>query len=210
MGFSIIENNLDKIITNNKSDSLAKLKLKIRSLTLGEIELCRLVYKNSIDYSKVTIIEGSFFPLDLQNEDTFVTPNGHIFIPTKHFLLDYSKASLSYKHLFIHEMGHVWQHQRKNNVLINAGIAQACTIFKDPYKYNIHSADTVADYVKYKNNKKFVNYNLESQAEIFADYWALKTNNIHVISKKNISNIDKDNLKATLAAYEEKIREVIK
>ncbi|WP_120428627.1 peptidase [Acinetobacter baylyi] len=210
MGLNIIENNLDKIITNNKNDSLAKLKLRTRLLTLGEIELCRLVYKNSIDYSRVTIIEGSFFPLDLQNEDTFVTPNGHIFIPTKHFLLDYSTASLSYKHLFIHEMGHVWQHQRKNNVLINAGIAQACTIFKDPYKYNIHGADTVADYVKYKNTKKFVNYNLESQAEIFADYWALKTNNIHVISKKNISNIDKSNLDTTLAVYEEKISEVIK
>jgi NhaP-type Na+/H+ and K+/H+ antiporter len=105
MGFSILENNLDKIITNNKKDSLAKLKLRTRTLTAGEIELCQLVYKNTIDYSKVTIIEGSFFPFDLQNEDTFVTPNGHIFIPTKHFLLDYSKEDISYKHLFIHEMG---------------------------------------------------------------------------------------------------------
>lgn len=210
MGFSIIENNLDEILTNNKKNSLAKLKLRVRSLTSGEIALAQLVYKNTIDYSVVTIIEGSFFPLDLQNEDTFVTPNGHIFIPTKHFLLDYSKASKSYQHLFIHELGHVWQHQRKNSVLLSAGIAQACTVFKDPYKYNIHGSDTVVDYVKYKNQKKFVNYNLESQAEIFADYWALKTNNINEISKKNIKNIDKSNLKATLAIYEEKIREVIK
>ncbi|MEQ1258394.1 MULTISPECIES: peptidase [Acinetobacter] len=210
MGFSILENNLDKIITNNKKDSLAKLKLRTRTLTAGEIELCQLVYKNTIDYSKVTIIEGSFFPFDLQNEDTFVTPNGHIFIPTKHFLLDYSKEDISYKHLFIHEMGHVWQHQRKNRVLISAGIAQACTVFKDPYKYNIHNADTVADYVRYKSNKKFVNYNLESQAEIFADYWALKTNNLQAISRKNLINIDRNNLQATIAVYEEKIREVIK
>ncbi len=63
MGFSILENNLDKIITNNKKDSLAKLKLRTRTLTAGEIELCQLVYKNTIDYSKVTIIEGSFFHL---------------------------------------------------------------------------------------------------------------------------------------------------
>ncbi|MCH2005975.1 PAAR domain-containing protein [Acinetobacter ursingii] len=48
----------------------------------------------------------------------------------------------------------------------------------------ISGADMVADYVKYKKNKKFVNYNLESKAEIFADYWTIKTNNIHVISKK--------------------------
>lgn len=210
MRFSIIENNLDEILTNNKKNSLAKLKLRVRSLTSGEIALAQIVYKNTIDYSVVTIIEGSFFPLDLQNEDTFVTPNGHIFVPTKHFLLDYSKASKSYQHLFIHELGHVWQHQRKNNVLLSAGIAQACTFFKDPYKYNIHGSDTVVDYVKYKNQKKFVNYNLESQAEIFADYWALKTNNINEISQKNIKNIDKSNLKATLAIYEEKIREVIK
>jgi len=210
MGFSIIDNSLDKILTNNEKDSLSKLKLRVRPLTVGEIGLAQLVYKNTIDYSIVTIVEGSFFPLDMQNEDTFVTPNGHIFIPTKHFLLDYSKASKSYQHLFIHEMGHVWQHQRKNNVLLSAGVAQACTVFKDPYKYNINSADTVADYVKYKNQKKFVNYNLESQAEIFADYWALKTNNIQEISKKNMNNIDKNDLKKTLSIYEAKIKEVIK
>lgn len=153
MGFNIIENSLDEIITNNQKYSLAKLRLRTRHLTSGEIDLAKLVYKDTINYSIVTIIEGSFFSLDLQNEDTFVTPNGHIFIPTKHFRLDYSKETLDYHHIFIHEMGHVWQHQRKNSVLISAGIAQACTILKDPYRYNIHGGDTVADYVKYKNNK---------------------------------------------------------
>ncbi|MDA3433387.1 hypothetical protein [Acinetobacter baumannii] len=61
-----------------------------------------------------------------------------------------------------------------------------------------------------QSHKKFVNYNLESQAEIFADYWALKTNNLQAISRKNLINIDRNNLQATIAVYEAKIREVIK
>ena len=56
---------------------------------------------------------------------------------------------------------------------------QACSVlsnFKyDPYIYNILESPTVAEFVKYKNtSKRFLDYNLESQAEILADYWLLK------------------------------------
>lgn len=97
MEFSIVDDNLDKVITNTKTNSLKKLNLRNRSLTASEILLAQSIYKNTIDYSKVKIFEGSYFPLDTQNEDTFVTPNGNIYIPTKHYRLDYSLESNSYK-----------------------------------------------------------------------------------------------------------------
>ena len=64
--------------------------------------------RNTIDYTKVKIFKGSYFSFDLQNEDTFVTPNGSIFIMEKHFKTDYSAASDDYKKIFLHELGHVW------------------------------------------------------------------------------------------------------
>lgn len=210
MGYSLIDKNLNKIFTNPTKNSLAKIKAYNRDLTIGEIKLAQIVFKDTINYSLVKIFEGSFFPFNLQNEDTFVTPNGNIYVPSKNFKSDYSKEDVSFQHVFIHEMGHVWQYQRKISVLINAGIAQACTAFKDPYKYSIQGSETVYDYVQYKNQKKFINYNLESQAEIFADYWALKTNNINAIKKKNIKNINSENIQSSLEVYETKVREVIK
>ena len=216
MGFSIIDDNLDKVITNTKANSLRKLNLKNRSLTVGEILLAQEIYKNTIDYSKVKIFEGSYFPLDAQNEDTFVTPNGNIYIPKKHYKLDYSLESNSYKKIFIHELGHVWQHQRKVNVLLNAGALQACNLITatlyDPYTYNIWESSAVYEYIQNKTAKKlFLDYNLEAQAEIFADFWVVKNN----LSDKYLNESNRDNWRNRqhqdiLKAYSDKISEVIK
>ena len=43
-----------------------------RRLTLGEITLSRSLYKNAIDYSLVKVHNASYFPFDLQNEETAV------------------------------------------------------------------------------------------------------------------------------------------
>ena len=48
MGFSIIDNNLDKVITNTKTNSLKKLNLRNRPLTASEILLAQSIYKNTI------------------------------------------------------------------------------------------------------------------------------------------------------------------
>ena len=216
MGFSIIDNNLDKIITNTNANSLKKLNLRNRPLTANEIGLAQSIYKNSIDYSKVKIFEGSYFPLDAQNEDTFVTPNGNIYIPTKHYKIDYSLESNSYKKIFIHELGHVWQHQRKVKVLLNAGALQACNLITarlyDPYTYNIWESSTVYQYIHTKStNKAFLDYNLEAQAEIFADFWVAKNNlSNKLLNEENRKNWENKKPQDILKAYSDKVSEVIK
>lgn len=208
--------NLLDIFTNQNKGSIKEIKFEIpsRTLTAGEIKLAQSVYKNSIKYIDIKIFVGSFFPLNSQNEDTFVTPNGSLYIMPKHYRDDYSLESISYQKIFIHELGHVWQHQRKLHVLANAGALQACSVLTkfsyDPYIYNIWETPSVAQYIKYKSStKRFLDYNLESQAEIFADYWVLKTHrNKTYMLEKNRKNLDFGIDKA-LAMYEKKIKEVI-
>ncbi|MDO7507946.1 hypothetical protein Q5X75_11035 [Acinetobacter baumannii] len=123
MTWSETPKSLLNIFTNKKEGSIKEVKIETpsRPLTNGEIKLAISVFKNSINYTTVKIFFGSFFPLKSQNEDTFVTPNGSIYIMPKHYRDDYSLEDISYKKIFLHELGHVWQHQRKLIVLANAG-----------------------------------------------------------------------------------------
>lgn len=218
MTWSETPKSLLNIFTNKKEGSIKEVKIETpsRPLTNGEIKLATSVFKNSINYTTVKIFFGSFFPLKSQNDDTFVTPNGSIYIMPKHYRDDYSLEDISYKKIFLHELGHVWQHQRKLIVLANAGALQACSVlsnFKyDPYIYNIWESPTVAEFVKYKNTtKRFLDYNLESQAEILADYWLLKNNyDVSYMLERNRKNVVGKSRDKVLAMYEQKIRQVIK
>lgn len=205
-----------KASTNSVENSVKKIiTLPSRNLTPGEIALSKLIFKESIDYSKVKIFTGDYLPN--QDPTTFVTPNGNIYAPREIYLPDYSAATTDFKKVFLHEMGHVWQYQSDVNVLVVAGSIHACAYFtkKDPYLYDIHELK------KYKSEimpnlvehlpKKLLDYNLESQAEILADYWLIKYTNKQVQYMK-IDNI-KTNIKGAWSSivqiYEEKVRQVI-
>lgn len=82
-------------------------KEKSRKLSTGEITLSHYIYKDSINHSRVTVHNGSYFPFGLQNEDTAVTPNGEIYFMPKNFKEDFSIANANDQHWFIHEMVHV-------------------------------------------------------------------------------------------------------
>ena len=210
MGYNIIDENIDKVITNNIEYSKAKLRCKNRSLTAGEINLAKSVYKNAIDYNKVRIIGGSFFPLDMQQKDTFVTPNGNIYIPPLHYQDDYSKSTPGNKKILLHELGHVWQHQKGILVGLNAGALQACNLLSftiyDPYIYDLRARSSIDP----RKPKQFSEYNLESQAEMISDYWALKNNVLNRFLKDNLKNINGYDRNQTLKLYEEKIGQAIK
>jgi hypothetical protein len=83
-----------------------------RPLTAGEIALARSVFGDAIDYAPVRIVLGkwAFF----QPRDTVMAPRGNIHFHPKGtaYRDDFSAAPLSAQGLFIHEMVHVWQHQR--------------------------------------------------------------------------------------------------
>ncbi|WP_375383431.1 vgr related protein [uncultured Sphingomonas sp.] len=86
--------------------------IRRRPLTPGEIDLARSVYGDAIDYARVALVRGkwAFF----QPRNVVMAPRGAIhFHPAGDLWRDdFAAASLPDQGLFIHEMAHVWQHQR--------------------------------------------------------------------------------------------------
>ena len=129
-----------------------------RELTTGEIGMARMVFKDSIDYSKVKIHNGEFLWLGMQKDDTALAPNGEIYFNSKAFKEDFSDSDGGDRLWFIHEMTHVWQFQLGypvlKRVLRNYGLDL-------PRKYTLDEDDLLCD------------YNIEAQGNIIADYWAI-------------------------------------
>jgi len=84
-----------------------------RPLTAGETDLARSVFGGAIDYSQVRMIRRKWWPL--QPKNYVMTPSGNLhFHPTGNaWSDDFSKESIALQGLFIHEMTHVWQAQKK-------------------------------------------------------------------------------------------------
>jgi len=84
-----------------------------RPLTAGEIALVRSVFGDAIDCSRVRMIKGKWWPF--QPRETVMTPSGNMhFNPAgTAWSDDFSKERIPLQGLFIHEMTHVWQAQKK-------------------------------------------------------------------------------------------------
>ncbi|QHM71362.1 type IV secretion protein Rhs [Mixta intestinalis] len=131
----------------------------LRLLTLGEIALARTVFNGSIVYSRVWIHCDSYLPFGLQRRNTAMTPNGEIWFRKELYRTDFSNifVPVGLKHLFIHEMMHVWQHQKHMWVRTRGLMSWA------------------ADYTYRLDGKPLLSYSLEQQAQIVADYYVLTT-----------------------------------
>ena len=127
----------------------------LRQLTPGEIKLAQSVFAYTIDYSKVWIHRGSYLPFNLQNEDTAMTPNGEIYFRNAYHD-DFSQATDSYQHLFIHEISHVWQRARGMNV-----IGRGLVSWMVSYRYTL-------------DGRLLSEYPMEQQAQIIADNFVLQ------------------------------------
>ena len=84
-----------------------------RPLTDGEVELARSMFGDAIDYRRVRIIRGKWWPF--QHRGIVMAPTGNIhFHPhDPRWSEDFSTASLDLQGLFIHELTHVWQTQTR-------------------------------------------------------------------------------------------------
>lgn len=127
-----------------------------RPLTIGEIALARSVYGNSIDYKRVVVHCDSYLPFGTQPSDYAMAPNGELWFRKEGYWPDFSTAPEGDQHTFIHEMGHVWQHQKGMWVRTRGLFSR------------------VVDYTYRLDGKKLLNsYGMEQQASIIADYWYL-------------------------------------
>lgn len=120
-----------------------------RPLTLGERAMAASVFGDAIDYERVRIhLRKWFF---LHPAKVIMAPDGHIWVHPKSGLWadDYSAASIGLQGLFVHEMTHVWQAQRKGKWYL--------PLMRHPFcRY---------DYV-FVPGRPIEQYGLEQQAEI--------------------------------------------
>lgn len=143
-------------------------RFRCRGLTVGEIKLCQQVFGHLIRYDEVKVMNHPYLPW--QSIHVFMAPTGYIHARSLNYLSDYSKQSLGYQAVFIHEMAHIYQYQQNINVLLKGAFLQTAYFlsFKkyDPYKY------------KLEKNKKFFEYNIEQQGDIAKDIFLGKIDNI--------------------------------
>lgn len=128
----------------------------LRILKHGEVTLAKRVFGDTIEYHKVWIHHGSFFPFELQDDETAMSPNGELYF-RYWYRDDFSCEGLSLQNLFIHEMSHVWQRNRGMNILLR-GLASRFV----SYCYRL-------------DGRLLRCYPMEQQAQIIADYFILKT-----------------------------------
>lgn len=130
----------------------------LRLMTTGEISMASEIFRGNIVYPRVWVHCDSYLPGGLQGKYVGMSPNGEIYFRKELYQTDFSAAhvSLVNKHTFIHELAHVWQHQRGMWVRTRGFFSWAAN-----YTYELDKNRTLKD------------YSLEQQAQIIADYWLL-------------------------------------
>ncbi len=130
--------------------------------------LQKMGYDDSIDYSKVKIHSSAFADRYMNLFQMHKAAKGNVvMVRSKNHVDDFTKADEIEKFFFLHEMGHVWQHQ--NRVMLMQGHA-----LKDAFSHLVLRRD-VDDHYEYrlKDGKDLMNYGLEQQPNIIADFYRL-------------------------------------
>ncbi|MFN4144167.1 hypothetical protein, partial [Aestuariivirga sp.] len=142
--------------SSGPSEEPGKATLKVgqsRLMTEGEIAMAQDVFGGDVDYSKVKVFNRKF--RFFQQRGVAMAPNGNIYFHPADYMDDFSTSTMGNRAWFMHEMTHVWQHQR--------GI-------------NVYSAalDRRYDYRPLALGKAFQSYGLEQQADIVQDYFLMR------------------------------------
>lgn len=143
-------------------------QFKVRALTEGEIQMCQTVFGDLIDYAKVKVLNHPYLPW--QPVGILMAPNGYIHLKDADYCEDFSCLNLAYQAVFIHEMAHIYQHQRHENVLLKGAILQTA-LYLSAGKYNPYRYTLV-------KGKKYFDYNIEQQGDIAKDIYLNRIENI--------------------------------
>jgi hypothetical protein len=89
-----------------------------RPLTVRERALAESVFGNALDYHSIRIHNRKWWWFHPRR--VTMAPNGHLWFHPKSNLFcdDFCDRELGLQGLFIHELVHVWQHQRGTNLLL--------------------------------------------------------------------------------------------
>ena len=118
-------------------------------MTAGEIALARTIFGEAIDYPKVRLVLGKWWPF--QPRRSAMAPTGSIWFHPDGGgdSDDFSKEPLTAQGYFIHELTHVWQSQKAGKFYLPLMRHPFCH-----YRYQL------------KPGRPFDRYGLEQQAEI--------------------------------------------
>ena len=120
-----------------------------RPLTPGEIALARSVFGDAIDYERVRMVRGKWWPFQPRGVVMAPTGNIHFHPDSSLWSDDFSSERLTLQGLFIHEMTHVWQTQTRGRFYL--------PLMRHPFcRYGYQLVD----------GRPFGRYGLEQQAEI--------------------------------------------
>ena len=124
-------------------------KTTSRFLTPGETALARSMFGEAIDYSRVRLVLGKWWPF--QARRSAMAPMGNIYFHPDGggWSDDFSKEPLALQGFFIHELTHVWQTQKGGRLYLPLMRHPFCR-----YRYVIVPG------------RPFARYGLEQQAEI--------------------------------------------
>ena len=123
-----------------------------RQLTPGEVELARSIFGEAVDYSRVRLFLGKWWPFHPRR--AAMAPMGDIWFHPDGggWSDDFSIELLSRQAFFIHELTHVWQAQKGGRFYLPLMRHPFCR-----YDYDL------------KPGKPFRLYGIEQQAEIVKD-----------------------------------------
>ena len=135
-----------------------------RTLTRGEIDLCRSVFPDPLAYDEIRLIDGpranDFAEAAFRNRNTAITLRRTLYFGVR-WCGDFSCADDEGRRLFLHEMTHVWQWRRLGVLGFLARYARdflACRC-NAPAMYRYENDDI-----------PFAASRLEAQAEMVGDY----------------------------------------
>ena len=120
-----------------------------RPLTEGEVALARSVFGEAVDYGRVRLIRGKWWPLQPRGIVMAPTGNIHFHPQDPRWSEDFSKSALELQGLLMHELTHVWQAQTRGRFYLPLMRHPFCR-----YAYDLVPGWT------------FDRYGLEQQAEI--------------------------------------------
>ncbi len=144
-----------------------------RSLTSGEVDLARGIFGNAINYESVLIKRRKWFPF--QPRHVTMAPQGHMhFHPHgSTYCDDFTQTTLSRQGLFVHEMTHVWQSQKRGKWYLPLHRHPFCK-----YGYTLNPG------------QPFKAYGIEQQAEIVKHaFWLRKGAKVAGVADKEVYDV---------------------
>jgi hypothetical protein len=129
-----------------------------RTLTDGEKALLKSVFGDTLPYDTQEITTNDS---NLGGAGNSITPLGTPHFSTQIWVDDFSDPAAN-RWTFVHEFGHVWQYRFGTQPIIGA-LANEATFsnYDDSYPYDLTTSTN------------FLDYNIEQEASIVADYWAV-------------------------------------